>query len=317
MPPPDPLPLAEEIRRLADSADDTVGVSIVHLPSGVEVTLNGDESFPLASTYKIAMAATGLQRVDRGELSLGQMIDIPDGARVVSSVITDELPHGGVSLSLYNVMDLMLRHSDNTATDVFLQLAGGPPAVNAWLQEAGIEGLRVDRPTAAILRQFAGVPEPGAGVSYVQQAEALGNDPRFAAFYADADSDAYRAYAADPQDQGTPRAMSRLLARLWRGELLSPASTQALQATMLRCATGPERIKGRLPEGTPVAHKTGTLAGTANDAGVVTLPGGRGDLVMSIFVKNGIGPREIHERQIADIARAAYDYFVITVPPTP
>ncbi len=302
-------PLAQEIQRIAASVDATVGVALHHLESGSTVSVNGNQSFPLASTYKIPMAATGLHQADQGQLDLAQMIDIQPGDRVVSSVITHSLPHPGVSLSLTNLMDLMLRESDNTATDVFLRAVGGPGAVTQWLRSVDITELRVDRSTANLLLQFAGLPQPAAGQSYMDQWAALDGDPRLQVYFTDADTDAYRAFAADPQDQGTPNAMTGLLARLWQGDLLSPSSTQLLKDIMARCETGPERIPGQLPEGTPVAHKTGTIAGTANDAGVITLPGDQGHLVITVFIKDGFGAREDHERVIADIARVAYDFF--------
>jgi len=309
--------LVAEIRRQAETIDANVGVSLIHLESGERVDVNGDQAFPLASTYKVPMAGTALNLVDHGGLDLRQMIEIPDQARVGSSVITEKLPHPGVSLSFYNIMDLMMRESDNTATDVLLATIGGPAAVMDWLNQAGISDIRVDRSTAQLLRQYAGLPEPGAGVSIVEQTEALEGDPRLETYYTDGSDKAYRDFADDPQDQGTPNAMSRLLALLWRGELLSPQSTRVLQETMLRCETGNARIRGGLPEDTPVAHKSGTIAGTVNDVGVITLPDGRGRLVISVYVKNAMGKQETHEKVIAGIARTAYDYFVLKTEPGP
>ncbi|MEE4217801.1 MAG: class A beta-lactamase [Xanthomonadales bacterium] len=302
--------LVADIRHQAGKRDAHVGVSLIHLESGEQADFNGDDLFPLASTYKIPMAAAALSYVDRGELTLGQMFDIPDEARVVSSVITENMPHPGISLSLHNIMDLMMRESDNTATDVLLRIINGPEGVTAWLRQAGIEGLRVDRSTAQLLRQFAGLPEPGDQISFVDQAAALDGDPRLQTYFTDGSGEAYRKFVKDPQDQGTPNAMSRLLAGLWRGQLLSPESTRALQEIMLRCETGNARLKGRLPDSTPVAHKSGTVAGTVNDVGVITLPGESGHLVISVYVKNAVGERDEYERLIADISRTAYDYFV-------
>ena len=60
-------------------------------------------------------------------------------------------------------------------------------------------------------------------------------------------------------------------------KVLSKKSREFLLATMSRTRTGAGagRIKGLLPKGTPVAHKTGTIGGVANDVGFITLPDGR------------------------------------------
>ena len=48
----------------------------------------------------------------------------------------------------------MIIHSDNTATDMVLELAGGPVQVTRWLKDNGIEDIRVDRPTEGLMRDF-------------------------------------------------------------------------------------------------------------------------------------------------------------------
>ena len=77
-----------------------------------------------------------------------------------------------------------------------------------------------------------------------------------------------------------------------------------------RCETGEARLKGLLPEDTVVAHKTGTIGGTTNDAGVITLPDGAGHVIVVAFVKNSELPVPDRERAIAEVARAAHDFFL-------
>jgi beta-lactamase class A len=83
---------------------------------------------------------------------------------------------------------------------------------------------------------------------------------------------------------------------------------------MERSTTGPKRIRGRLPAGTVVADKTGTLAGTVNDVGFITLPDGKGHIAIVVFVKGSEAPLDTRESVIADIARLVYDYFLIWGP---
>ena len=105
--------------------------------------------------------------------------------------------------------------------------------------------------------------------------------------------------------------MAKLLETIWRGRALSKQNTDLLLDIMRRCETGPNRIKGLLPPDVVVRHKTGTLnLGVANDVGIIDLPGGAGHLVLAVFVKESTRPAEAQERAIAQIARAAYDYFL-------
>ncbi len=68
--------------------------------------------------------------------------------------------HPGISLSVHNLLELMLTLSDNTATDVLTRLAGGPQAATAWVRKQGVEDQRIDRDTASLLRDFFDLP-PG------------------------------------------------------------------------------------------------------------------------------------------------------------
>jgi beta-lactamase class A len=80
---------------------------------------------------------------------------------------------------------------------------------------------------------------------------------------------------------------------------------------MERCETGKTRIKGMLPQGTDVAHKTGSMGGVVNDVGIVTLPGKAGHVALSIFTKGSYRPEEVSEKTVAEISRTIYDYFAL------
>ena len=120
-------------------------------------------------------------------------------------------------------------------------------------------------------------------------------------------------FVADPRDTGTPAATVQLLKRAFAGELLSPKLTARLVEILKATTTGGARIKGLLPAGTVVAHKTGTTAtvmdfnGSTNDAGVILLPGGAGQLAIAVYVKGSTRNQAARELVIARIAKAAFD----------
>ncbi|MFO7262243.1 MAG: class A beta-lactamase [bacterium] len=299
--------LEREIARLAELAGGTVGVAAVHLETGRAVYLNRTERFPMASAYKVPIAVELLTRVDRGEVRLDSLIEIrPEDLHPGSGTLTSLFDDPGVILSVHNLLELMLLISDNSATDILLRLAGGAEAVTARMRAVGAEGIRVDRPTSLLIGDWLGVkglPANGeiSPAEFRKLADAVPQAQR---------DSAAAAFDADPRDTATPEAMARLLERIWRREILSAESTELLLDIMRRCETGEGRIKGMLPPWVEVAHKTGTIGGTTNDVGIISLPADAGHVVTVVFIKESQRPIPERERAIAFIARAIYDDFL-------
>lgn len=275
--------LLAEFTRFAHLSDGAVGIAVRNLQSSETVGINTDTMFPMASTYKVAVAGKILSLADAGSLSLDE-----------------RLPRLGASLPVMNLMDLMLTHSDNEATDALVARAGGPQAVNGWLQSIGIRGQRVDSNTRTLLAR-------------AKEVTAAGDENAMEATLSARDRDARDlpniAFAMDPRDTSTPRAMNDLLSAITHGKALKGRSTAMLLSIMARCKTGKARIVAMLPPGTPVAHKTGTLNGIGNDAGIVTLPDGR-MFAISVFIMKDRRGHVSRDRIMAEAARAAYDYFL-------
>jgi beta-lactamase class A len=283
-----------------------VGVAAWRLDGpGPRVLVNGASAFPMASTFKVAVAGAVLSRVDRGEITLDQMIAVAPERMVDSEILADRFIHPGVVLSVYNLLELMLTQSDNTATDYMTDLAGGPKAVTAWVQAQGVSGLRVDGDTSSIIRRFFGL---GEGLYLDTLKARVAAEPEFPKRLEAMSALPNATFDEDVRDTATPQAMAELLTRIFKGRALSPESAKILIAVMERCRTGLHRLRGRLPDGTVVADKTGTIGGSVNDVGVITLPDG-GRIVVAVFIKASDAPQPLRERAIADIARSVRDYF--------
>ena len=99
---------------------------------------------------------------------------------------------------------------------------------------------------------------------------------------------------------------------------LSEASYKFLWDTMRSTSTGRNRIKGLLPQGTVVAHKTGysginkatQVIAAVNDIGVVSLPNGE-VFYISVYVTDSKESEPRSAEIIAKVSKAAYDYFVV------
>jgi len=276
--------LMAEFARFATLTDGTVGIAVRDLGTGETLAYNGDTLFPMASTYKVAVAAKILSLLDAGSLSL-----------------EEKLPRLGRPVPVRTLLEMSLTLSDNEATDALVARAGGPQAVNDWVHAAGIKGLRVDSNTRDLLAR-AKVPGTGFGDEAAMES-GLSSAQR------DARDMPNIGFAADPRDTATPRAMDDLLGAIRQGRVLQPQTSALMLSIMERCKTGKARLRAMLPPGTRIAHKTGTLNGLGNDTGIVTLPDGR-MFVISVFVMKDHRGHEMRDRIMAEAARAAYDYFL-------
>jgi beta-lactamase class A len=99
------------------------------------------------------------------------------------------------------------------------------------------------------------------------------------------------------------------MAEMWNGAGLTPESRDLLIETMRESRSGLRRLGGLLPRGTPVAHKTGTMAAAVNDVGIITLPDDAGHLAVAVYVNTLNRTTYRRERTIAQASRALYDFF--------
>ncbi len=297
--------LEAEWARLARVGGGVVGATAIHVETGRTVHLNESTLFPMASTYKIPIAVKLLELVERGEESLDRMVtiearDLHPGSGTLSQLFTKP----GVALSVRNLLELMLLISDNSATDVLLRVVGGPAAVKEKMRELGLHRIHVDRPTAGLIADYLGA----TGVPHESEWTLEMWRERFAAVSEEDGKRAAARYQNDARDAATPADMARLLVKIQKREV---AGAELLLDILRRCQTGDARLKGMLPEGTVVAHKTGSMGVTiTNDVGIITLPGGAGHVALAVFVKASDRPVAARERAIAELARAAHDYFL-------
>ena len=296
------------ISELEKKSGGVIGAAAINFESGNEYLYKNKIQFPLASTLKVPAAVQLLSKVDKGELSLDQMIEIKKSdLHPGSGIIIKYFEDLGIALSLKNLLRLMLTESDNTAADLCIKYAGGTKSINKRLKEIGIEGMSVDRPTYVALANYLGVKSASEDEEYddkkvVGELRTLTKEQR---------ENAAREFMNDMKDNSTPTDMMKLLSKLWKEEILSKESTKILLNFMKQCDTGKDRIKGLLPDGTTVYHKTGTIGNVTNDVGIVSLSNNFGNIAIVVFIKEAKQDTKESEAIIAEISRLLYDYFSI------
>src|SRR5438067_2029016 len=273
-------------KTIARKTDGTVGVAALDLTTRHLVAMNGDERFPLASVCKVPIAMNILALVDEGKLSLDQDIEVLP--RDVFSGVSQIAPRSPDQkrFRLAEMLELMVARSDNTAEETLFRIGGGGPAIATRLGQWKIEDVRVDRSERQCALDFSGVVSSPPPEQWTDRgiAQMINEVPQSVRYKAALQS------LKDPRDKATPKGTVAMFARLFRGELLSRSSTAYLIDILKSTNTFPTRLKGALPSGTVVAHKTGSdgsvngLTVATNDSGVIFLPSGV-QLAISVYVK--------------------------------
>jgi beta-lactamase class A len=270
-----PQALTAEIQRLGSSFRGRVGIAVRRVDADWEAAWNGNALMPQQSVSKLWVSMALLDAVDRGRLTLNDPVTVrPEDLTLFHQPIAQLVNKEGYRTTLSDLLTRALTQSDNTANDALLRRVGGPEAVRGFLARRFISNIRFG-PGERQMQSAA------AGLDWDQSLS------RGRAFYAARDrlpmsvrEKALDAYLASPPDGASASAIAQALARLKRGEMLSPASTAYVLATMHEAKTGPQRIKGGVPPGWSYAHKTGTgqdlppRSTGFNDVGVITAPDG-------------------------------------------
>jgi len=206
------LPFADlpsQFEKIAPAAKGRVGVAAQLLESGETASLHGDEHFPMHSVYKLPISMAVLQRFDRGELKLDQLVRVEPGDFVrkgMYSPVRDKYPDG-TELSIAELLRYTICESDGSTSDVLMKLIGGPGKVMLFLEGIHVPDIEV--------------------VNYEKE---IGRD-----------------WETQYRNWATPKAALALLAALQSKRGLSAESQALLLKLMTESIPGAKRLKGELP----------------------------------------------------------------------
>ncbi len=246
-------------------------------PGGDTVSVNGDRQYVLMSVAKFPQALALLHFVDEGRISRDTLLHFGTADLKQRTGSTILKDHPGSSFDL--PIEEVLRYSIGQSDNITAN------------------------------KMFESVGGPASVDAYVRSLGIEG--ARFVTDYAGMGPDTAR------QNRATPRAMAQLLEQFYSKDLLSDSSRAMLWKAMVESSPGADRIKGKLPAGTVVGHKTGTsgtdentgLTPAWNDAGIVMLPDGR-HFSIAVFVNTSRETAAKNSEIIATLSRMAWDHFV-------
>jgi beta-lactamase class A len=301
---PAPQYIHDRIGELGRGFDGRVGIAVRSIDDGWTVGWKADELYPQQSVSKLWVSITALDAVDHRRIRLDDEVSLGrDDLTLFHQPIAAKILGGGYTTTLDDLMFKAITTSDNTANDKLMRAVGGPTAVRNMLAAKRLGAIRFYNGERALQSKIAGLiwsPSYSIGNAFAEARDALPYAIRKAAF---------DRYVADPYDGAAPSAIVNALARLKRGELLSPLSTQRLLYIMSNTHTGPNRLKGGLQPGWTLNHKTGTgqeLGGSQagyNDIGILTAPDGK-SYAVAVMIKLTSVPLPVRMTLMNNVVRA-------------
>jgi beta-lactamase class A len=270
-----PDPL-EQIKERIKGFNGKVGVGISGIDFNEIFLYNDPTHFPMQSVYKVPLAIYILHRVELDALRLNQIVHIQRSKLDPEtwSPMMKDFTKENFDLTVADLLQYSVSKSDNNACDLLFELAGGTKPVHEYFQLKGVSDMAIDATEAEM--------------------------------HADKNSQ-YRNWCQ-------PTGMLTVLRNLYKGVWLNTSNTDLLLRLMTESENSPNRIRGKLPQGTIVAHKTGTgfsekgTTSANNDVGIITLPNGK-HYALVVFVSNYKGDVPMGEALIADISKMVWDYF--------
>src|SRR5919109_4898461 len=218
--------LVTDLDKLCDELPFHTGWYLKALRTGETAHRHGHVVVPSASTRKIAIMMTALKAVHEGKLALDQPVTIQAKYQNNDSGCFQHL-QPGFTIQLRDVLVMMIIVSDNTCTGTVADLVGLEP-INALCHAIGMQGTT----------HRYGIP-PGGMAGY---------------------------RPADTTNATTPADVGLLLEFILQGTREADTAAR-LGCTPALCQLGLDilswqklrsRLPSRLPQGTKVAHKTGT-----------------------------------------------------------
>jgi beta-lactamase class A len=277
---PQVTPLARlqtNIERITRSVNAKWGIYIKCVETGEEIALNADETMDTMSVIKIPLMAEVFRQIEAGRFALTDRVTLKESDKRPGTGVIRSLDPGA-SLTIKDLITLMIIVSDNSATDMLFERVGGVEPVNKLMQSYGLSTIKATAPS----------------------------DVWFKALRAEPDLWKFHTEGKTPYGLSSPRDMGKLLEKIHRGDVVSKQASEQ----MLQIMRG-QVYSSRLPKyvtGFRVPHKTGDfLPYIGNDVGI--LESANRHIVISVFTArhNGIGPNL--EDAIARIAEQVANFY--------
>jgi len=313
--------LDSRVRALIEKQQDRFEIHIEDVRSKRLLTYGEKQPVYMASTIKIFVLIEVMRQISLGKIQPEQKLmfgeaDSGDGSPV------NEWTRPGTPITVQTHMHRMMIYSDNSSTDILINLAG-IEKINSTAKKYFPNGnfkitsmLQVRRlaysqfhPGAASLAAdaFSRIKKQPHSKRLDQLAKELQVE-RSALTRLDL-YQGWEAYYNEGQNTSNIETLAKVMKKLARGEIVSPEVSYRILEIMSLCQTGKMRLVAGLKAGYTLSHKTGTQIRRACDAGVIR-KNGQPRLVVAVCARQYPSLRKIEET-MAEITKSIFDSGVL------
>src|SRR6478609_9361957 len=266
--------LEEVLKPMIEAHHGEVGLAVKHLKTGESYEYKADQPMPTASLIKLPVMITTFEAVDKGDLSLTEMIELKKADQVPGSGILTSHFSPGAKISLRDAIHLMIVYSDNTATNLVLDKLG-LPATNECMERLSCPDTKIN---SKVFRADTSIAKDRS------KQFGLGST--------------------------SARDMVKLCEMLHNKKLVNEKFCKQMMDHLYAC-DDKLKVPRLLPPGTKVAHKTGSVNSSRTDAGIIDTPSG--PIAYCILTNKNKDQRWTDDNEgdkfCAEVGAAIYKYF--------
>lgn len=301
------MDLEQRIHSIIEKSGGKFGIALRHIESGEEILINADQYFPLASVVKIPVLVEMCYRLSEGQIKptdrwplLNADKNFPSGVLVFFEE--------GLNPTVRDLMMFMIIISDNSATDILINRLGKENIVNR-MRSLGLNDIHITMNIRELFAEIMPDTNPNKDIKELHRLMRERQDelqaPRSG-----------RIVALSPENNvTTPLDMTNLLHLIYDGKTPNRQwSDYALDILFHQQLN--DRIPRFLPNGTLVAHKTGTIGATRNDAGIIYVNDNSHVILSEFALKEPLQDPKLARQSVFDletamgeIALAAYEAY--------
>lgn len=260
------------IERMAETGAD-YGIAYRDLQTGEELLLNPDAEFHAASMMKVPVMMRVYRMADWGQIDL-------DAPLRVRNEFT----------SIYDGSTYSLSAEDDSDSTLYERVGSEVPVRE-------LVDRMISRSSNLATNLLIELADPDSIAPMLASLEADG----MKVLRGVEDIPAYR---NGLNNTTTARGLLELFSKLALGMTAMPGSTSDMMQHLLRQEFN-DAIPAGLPEGTPVAHKTGWITGVDHDGGII-MPAGRTTYVL-VILTSGVEDETVTRAAAADVSRMIWE----------